>query len=52
MISMNQNTKQDRSIFRNDGINSTEMVLNYVYSIPLSTAIVETSTLLELEEKV
>ena len=39
-------------VFRNDGIHSMEQALNYVYSLPVSTAIVGISTLNELEENV
>lgn len=39
-------------IFRDDGITTMEQALGYVYSFPISTAIVGISTLEELEENV
>jgi uncharacterized protein len=39
-------------IFRDDGITSMEQALGYVYSFPVSTAIVGISTVAELEENV
>lgn len=39
-------------IFRDDGITTMEQALEYVYTFPISTAIVGISTLAELEENV
>lgn len=39
-------------IFRNDGVTSMKQALGYVYSLPVSTAIVGTSSMAELEENV
>lgn len=42
----------EKRIFRDDGITSMKQALNYVYSLPVSMAIVGTSNMAELEENV